>query len=124
MPVYVPDANGELTALDQTAVDVAQTASQMPTGDLGAAFVKMFLCLIVLVVLLFVSYWFLRRLIQNRLQKGVGNAAIQILEKRMISSKSMLYLIEVEGKRVLIAESHLEIKRITELGSASEESHS
>ncbi len=117
MPVYVPDENGEITALDQTAVDIAQTASQVPTGDLGAAFVKMFICLIVLVILLFVSYWFIRRLIQNRLQKGVGEAAIQIIEKRMISPKTMLYLIEVDHKRILIAESHLEIKRIAELGS-------
>lgn len=121
MPVYVPDENGEITALDQTAVDIAQTASQVPTGDLGAAFVKMFICLIVLVILLFVSYWFVRRLIQNRLQKGVGEAAIQIIEKRMISPKTMLYLIEVDHKRILIAESHLEIKRIAELGS--EEPH-
>lgn len=117
MSIYVPDANGELTALDKAAVDVAQTTSQIPTGDLGAAFVKMFISLIVLVILLFVSYWFLRRLIQNRLQKGVGNAAIQILEKRMISAKTMLYLVEVDRKKILIAESHLEIKRLAELGS-------
>lgn len=85
---------------------------QMPSGDLGAAFAKMFLTLIALVILLFLSYWFLRRLIQNRLQKGVGAAAIQILEKRMISPKTTLYLIEVEHKKILVAESHLEIKRL------------
>lgn len=84
----------------------------MPPGDLGAAFVKMFLSLIALVILLFVSYWFLRRIVQNRLQKGVGDQAIQVLEKRMISPKTMLYLIEVENKKILIAESHLEIKRL------------
>lgn len=115
MPIYIPDANGELTALDQTAIDMSETASQIPPGDLGAAFVKMFLSLIVLVILLGVSYWFIRRLVQNRLQKGVGNAAIQILEKRMISPKTMLYLVEVEGKRILLAESHLEIKRLAEV---------
>ena len=79
----------------------------------------MFISLIVLVILLFVSYWFLRRLVQNRLQRGVGNAAIQILEKKMISPKTMLYLVKVEGKKVLVAESHLEIKPLAEF----EESH-
>lgn len=109
MAIYVPDEKGEITALESA---IAQSTTQMPTGDLGAAFAKMFLTLIVLVILLFVSYWFVRRLIQQRLQKGVGNAAIQILEKRMISPKTMLYLIEVDKKKILIAESHLEIKRL------------
>ncbi|MBX7065689.1 MAG: flagellar biosynthetic protein FliO [Parachlamydiales bacterium] len=109
MPVYVPDENGELSSLDGSIL--SQQATQMP-GDLGATFAKMFITLIVLVALLFITYWFLRRLIQNRLQKGVGNSSIQILEKRMISPKTMLYLIEVEGKKTLIAESHLEIKRV------------
>lgn len=109
MSVYVPDEKGELTALDQI---VTESVSKMPTGDLGAAFAKMFLSLVALVILLFVSYWFIKRLIQNRLQKGVGDAAIQILEKRMISPKTVLYLIEVEKKKVLIAESQLEIKRL------------
>lgn len=93
--------------------DEAETiTSQMPTGDLGAAFAKMFLSLAALVLLLLVSYWFLRRLIQNRLQKGGSNASIQVIEKRMISPKTTLYLIEAEGKKVLVAESHLEIKRL------------
>ena len=85
---------------------------QMPSGDLGAAFTKMFLTLTALVILLFVSYWFLRRLIQRRLQKGVGEARVHVIEKKMLSPKTMLYLVEVDQKRVLIAESHLEIKRL------------
>ena len=85
---------------------------QMPSGDLGAAFTKMFLTLTALVILLFVSYWFLRRLIQRHLQKGVGEARVHVIEKKMLSPKTMLYLVEVDQKRVLIAESHLEIKRL------------
>lgn len=109
MAVYVPDKNGEISAIENV---VTESINQMPAGDLGAAFAKMLVSLIVLVALLFVSYWFLRRLIQNRLQKGVDNAAIQILEKRMISPKTMLYLVEVENKKILLAESHLEVKRL------------
>lgn len=112
MAIYVPDENGELTALDQASIAIGDTTSQIPTGELGATFGKMLLSLIALIVLLGVSYWFLKRLIQQRLQKGVGEAAIQIVEKRMISPKTILYLIEVEGKKILIAESQLEIKRL------------
>ena len=71
MPIYVPDEQGELTALDQVTLGVAQATSTMPAsdpGNLGAAFGKMILSLIAVVVLLLVSYWFLKRLVQNRLQ--------------------------------------------------------
>ena len=37
---------------------------------------------------------------------------IQVLEKRMLSPKSILYLIEVEGQKVLVAESQHEIRRL------------
>lgn len=111
MPIYVPDQNGDLASLHPT---LAQTASDMPAGDLGAAFAKMCLSLVALIALLVVSYWFLKRLMQNRMQKNSENAAIHILEKRMISPKTMLYLIEVDKKKIVIAESQLEIKKISE----------
>jgi flagellar protein FliO/FliZ len=109
------DQNGELTAVARAATD---SAAQMPPSELGAAAMKMFFSLLIVLALLFVSYWSLRRLIQNRLQKGVGEQAIQVLEKRMISPKTTLYLIEVENKKILDAESQLEIKRLEGLGPA------
>ena len=108
--VFVPDENGELTAL-QTGVETMQ---QMPAGDYGTSIAKMFISLIVIVVVLYATLWFLRRLIQNRLEKGSDSSSIQILEKRMLSPKTMLYLVEIDNKRVLLAESQLEIKKITE----------
>ncbi|MBU6383802.1 MAG: flagellar biosynthetic protein FliO [Verrucomicrobia bacterium] len=112
MSVYIPDEKGELSALDGSAI--SQQITQMP-GDLGAAFAKMLITLVVLVILLFVTYWFLRQFIQKRMQKTSGNSSIQVLEKRMLSPKTMLYLVEVDQKKVLIAESHLEIKRLVDV---------
>jgi len=107
--VFIPDEQGNLMA---TATSVAEVVSPMPPTDLGMALIKMFLTLLALIALLFASYWFLRRLIQNRLQKGVGKQSIEILEKRMISPKTMLYIIRVQNKNILLAESHLEIKNL------------
>ena len=92
-------------------------AADVPPGDLGAAFFKMIISLVILVLLLWVTVYFLRKLIQHRLQKGNTEQSIQILEKRMISPKTMLYLIEIEGKTVLLAESHLEVKKVAEFTS-------
>ncbi len=89
-------------------------------GDYGSAFVKMFLTLIALILLLIASYWLIRKLVQSRLQRGVGLRAIQILEKRMISPKSMLYLIEVDGQKVLLSESHLEVRKIESIKGKEE----
>ena len=38
----------------------------------------------------------------------------------MISAKTMLYLVEVESQKILLAESHLEIRRLHVLGEAPE----
>lgn len=105
--VFLPD---ELISLDN-GPPLAEMAPP-PPGDFGAAFVKMFLTLIALILLLSLSYWLIKKIIQNRLQKGGGEKLIYVVEKRMISPKTALYLIEIEGKKVLLAESHLEVKRL------------
>lgn len=104
----IPDESKEFASLEAAFQELPSS----PPGDFGAAFVKMFLTLIALVVLLYLTYWVLKRFIRHRLEKGVGAQAIHILEKRMISPKTMLYLVEFEGKKILFAESHLEIKRL------------
>lgn len=81
-------------------------------GDYGMALIKMFLTLIAILGLFFLSYWFLRKLVRSRLEKGAAHQTIQILEKRMISAKTMLYLVEVDQKKILLAESQLEIKKL------------
>jgi flagellar biogenesis protein FliO len=104
-----------------TALDEALDAPpQYPQSDLGAAFLKMLLSLILLISLLVMTLWFIRKILQQRLEKGNENQSIQILEKRVLSPKTILYLIEVDGKRTLIAESQLEIRRIDTIQEYSE----
>lgn len=107
--VFIPDNQGDLVAL---AGPVAEAAVSLPPTDIGTTLVKMLLALFALILLLFGTYWFLRRLIQNRLQRGMGKQSIEILEKRMISPKTMLYIVQVENKKILFAESHLEVKAL------------
>ncbi len=40
---------------------------------------------------------------------------IKILEKRPLSAKSMLYLIEIDGKKAIISESTLEVRKLVDL---------
>ena len=103
--IFVADADGEMISQEIPLPEIPHT-------DYGAGVLKIFLNIGVLIALLFATYWFLKRIIQARQERGKGTEAIRILEKRMISPKSILYLVEVEGKKVLLAESQLEVRRL------------
>jgi flagellar biogenesis protein FliO len=90
----------------------------MPEINYGTALIRMLFALGICIGLLILTVWLLRRMMSARIQRGTKDQAIQLLEKRMISPKSTLYLIEIEGKRVLLAESQLEIRPIHELESS------
>jgi len=89
-------------------------SSEKTTESYENAFVKMLLTLLLLAVLVFFTIWMLRRLSQGKFRMMRGDA-IKILEKKPLSQKSMLYLIEVKGKQMVIAESQLEIRPLTTL---------
>ena len=73
---------------------------------------KMILTLLGLILLIVLTVWIMRRLSAGRFGQGSGHA-IKILEKRPLSAKSMLYLLEIEGQKVLISESQLEVRPLT-----------
>ncbi len=74
---------------------------------------KMLLTLFGLIILILLTVWIMRRLSAGRLGRTNTDHAIKILEKRALSPKSMLYLLEVEGKHVLISESQLEVRALS-----------
>ena len=52
---------------------------------------------------------------KSRVQFINNNKSIKILERRTLSPKSALYLIEVNNEKVLISESHVEVRPIQAL---------
>lgn len=108
--VFVPDEKGDLTFQADAIQDLSSSAAS--SGDLGVAFFKMLLTFGALILLLFGTYWFLKRMIRQRALRGSGTNEIRVLERKMLSPKTMLYLVEVENKKILIAESHLEVRRL------------
>jgi flagellar biogenesis protein FliO len=75
---------------------------------------KMLLTLLGLIMLIVLTVWMLRKLGGGKMG-GASSQAIKIIERRPLSQKSVLYLIEVQGKKVLIAESQLEVRRLTDI---------
>ncbi len=76
----------------------------------GYLFAKMFAMLVLLVALMLLSFWALKRLF---LRRGVLYApSIQILERKWISQKTSLLLVSVRGKELLLSESQFEVRQI------------
>lgn len=76
---------------------------------------KMFVILTFFVIALFFLNWMLKRMGQTKIDQMNASSAIKILERRTLSPKSLIYLIEIHGHTVAIAESPSGITRIAEI---------
>ncbi|QVL56836.1 MAG: flagellar biosynthetic protein FliO [Simkaniaceae bacterium] len=88
---------------------------QKATESYETAFIKTIVVLVGLLVLVILTVWMFRKISNGRLRGMNVLKSVKILEKRPLSPKSMLYLIEVGGKQVLIAESQLEVRNVATL---------
>lgn len=64
----------------------------------------MFLILGGILVAMLVVAWSLKRLLNTRMEQINADSQIKIIEKRHLSPKSILYLVELQGKRYLLGE--------------------
>lgn len=107
-PPVIPDTQPQ-TELDQPAVSYE------------SAFIKMLVTLGGLILLVFLTIWILRRLGQGRFRSLGSQRSIEILEKRPLSPKSMLYIVQIGNKQVLISESQFDVRHIATIEELSEE---
>lgn len=78
-------------------------------------FANMLFALGVVIVLLFVASWAIRRFMNSRIQYGNQTSQIRIIECRPLSQRSHLYLIEVDNRRILLGESASGLEKIVEI---------
>lgn len=85
------------------------------TESYETAFIKTIVVLVGLLVLVILTIWMFRKISHGRFRGMNMLKSIKVLEKRPLSPKSMLYLVEVSGKQVLLAESQLEVRNVATL---------
>lgn len=102
------------------AAPAVDTTEESPAPSYQGALTKMLLTLGGLLALVFLTIWALKKLSQGKIG-SYGKKQINVLERRALSPKTVLYIVEVEGKKVLIAESQLEVKRLATIDLYSEE---
>ncbi len=88
------------------------TLPATPPEDYGPAFFKMIAALVGLLVIIFIVMWLIKGISRGRFSRRSDTPHIAIIERHPLSPKSMLYLIEVDGARVLLAESQLEVRSL------------
>jgi len=100
--------------------NVTEEPVLMPESiEYGGLFWKTILTLVGILIFIVIVYYFMRKAVGIRSTRMNFLKNIKILEKRPLSPKSMLYLVEVAGRQFLLAESQLEVRPITELEEAA-----
>ena len=98
-----------------------------PDFDWAAQFMKMMITLSFILISLVALGWVLKRVLKTRMDVANATSEIKILERRIVSPKSSIYLIKVRHKEIVIAESAAGIQSLAVFGSediSSEESSS
>lgn len=89
--------------------------TQENTDAYEHAFIKMLATLVGLLLLVFLTFWALRKLSHGKMGGFGSQKKIKVIEKRPLSPKSILYLVEIDNTQILIAESQLEIRRLAQI---------
>lgn len=102
---------------NETLPDYSQEPPQLDTTTktYESAFIKMILSLIGILIFVFIVFFLFKKFASSRIKQSNHFRTIKLLEKRAISPKSMLYLVEIGGKKILLAESQLEIRNVSNL---------
>ncbi len=85
------------------------------TESYEVALIKTIVVLVALLVLATLTIWMFKKLSHGRLRSFNHMKSVKILEKRALSPKSMLYLIEIGKKQILLAESQITVSKIDSL---------
>jgi len=101
---------GEESSLDELTTQAVEGQNYNYWGE----FVHMLITLLFILVVIFVSIWFLKRIMRSRWKHLNRATGIKILERRALNPKASLYLVTILGKGVVIAESQAGIHTITE----------
>ncbi len=82
---------------------LAAMEETLPPLNFGRELVKMGVGLVLLLGLVYLCTFAIKRLARGRMAAFNGSHTIQILERRPIGPKAVLYLLSLRGKEILIA---------------------
>lgn len=82
----------------------------------GELWTKTLTMLVIILLILFAGTWYLKRFGGfGRIKDSGQNARIQLLEKRVISPKAVIYLLSIDGHKIALSETSSGIQVLQEL---------
>lgn len=127
-PAPAPTQDTSAPQAAPAAVKPVEPALQVPaplpsseemTTSYESAFVRMLVTLLGILFLVFATFWILKRLGSGKFKMGASRT-ITVVEKRALSPKSMLYVVQIGNKKVLISESQAEVRALTTFDEISD----
>jgi flagellar biogenesis protein FliO len=103
----------QVTPSADTQDNQAPISPEASTSSYESAFLKMMVTLGAFIFLILLSVWMIRRISSGRFRQGGSTRSFKIIDRRPLSAKTMLYVVEIEGKRVVLSESQLEVRTLT-----------
>ena len=82
-------------------------------------FMKMLFFLGLIVAFMLIGSYFLKKMIHTRVQQVNQDSAVKVIEQRALSSKTTLYLLNVNDQEILIAESPSGVVSLGQLKTVS-----
>lgn len=87
------------------------------TNKFLSEFVSMMGTLGLIISAILIFAWFLKRMVNTRQEQANTTSIIKVVERRSLSPKTAVYLLEVEGKSLIVAESVNGVTRLAEYDS-------
>ena len=84
-------------------------------------FFNMLATLGLIIVLILFAAWFLKRMVNTRMIQANETSPIKILGRRGLTPKTAIYLLEINGKQIAIAESNAGVTALGEVPGIFEE---
>jgi flagellar biogenesis protein FliO len=97
-------------------LDNVSTGSPLSNDHFYAEFFKMLMMLGLIIVLLLLASWFLKRLMNSRVQQVNNASPVKIIERRALTAKTTIYVMDILGRKIAIAEAQ---NGVTFLGDVS-----
>jgi flagellar biogenesis protein FliO len=112
-PVSLPEAPPpleapSLTGTDREPVFPIEDLIGKPTKETDrflSEFLNMLATLGLIIALILFIAWFLKRMVNAKIEGANASSSIKIIDRRNLSPKTMIYMIEVNGKGIIVAES-------------------
>lgn len=76
-------------------------------------FINMMTTLGIIVAIVFIGTWFLKKILNTRIEQLNTSSLIKVIERRPINPKTTIFLLEIKGQGVILAES---TNGVTQLG--------